>query len=445
MANILVVDDSLIMRKNLKVILTEHGHTVIGEATNGLQAYKEYERLHPDLVTMDITMPVMDGIKAVEKIMKSFPEAKIIMVSGLDQKKMVFEALKNGAKHYIMKPITPDKILYVLNLVLNSNNLEDSSINLSDTNDDALNNMWLEIKESKDEIVDLNKSLEEKIEERTELLEETNRKLKETVEELKMTQDKLLLSEKSAALTQMIAGISHEINTPVGICITAMSNIAEKNSEIKQSYNSGKIRKSEFDRYLNLVDETTNLVLLNLNKASDLIRSLKQVAVDQSSEIKRSFVMRNYIEDVLLSLKPELKKHKHTIAVNCDSNIKICSYPGAFSQIITNLVMNTLIHGYDNINKDDEVKINFNVTKGVDSLLFEYSDEGKGIAKEYQDKIFDAFFTTKRGSGGTGLGLNIVYNIITQTLNGTIKCESEPGLGTAFIINIPFEENEYNS
>lgn len=436
MANIMIVDDSIIMRKNLKTILNSAGHTVIGEATNGLQAYNDYKNLMPDLVTMDITMPVMDGVQCTKKIINEYPDAKIIMISALDQKNMVFQALENGAKHYIIKPIVPDNLLRVINEVLMFNRLDDYSRELG-SKDEALDNMWVEIKESKDEIVDLNKSLEDIVEERTSQLENANRKLKDTLGELKATQEKLIQSEKSAALAGMVAGVAHEINTPIGLCITTVSYLEETNKDFSDLYKNGSLKKSELEKFLNTVNEATNLTLINLRKASDLVRSFKQVAVDQSSEQERVFYLKAYINDVLLSLRPELKKRNCNININCDDSLTIKSFPGVFSQIITNLVMNTLIHGYE---EGENVKINFNITKGNGNLLFEYFDEGKGIKKDIQDKIFDPFFTTKRGNGGTGLGLNIVNNLVVNNLNGTIKCESEEGNGTAFIINIPVSE-----
>lgn len=436
MARVLIADDSIIMRKNLKSILTEAGHTVVAEASNGIQAYSEYEKFTPDLVTMDITMPILDGLQAVKKIIRSFPDAKIIMISAFDQKNMVFQALETGAKHYIMKPITPEKVLSVVNEVLQYDRLKNYSKELGSKNQ-ALSYMWHEIKDSKEEILEISKNTEEIVEERTAELENTNRRLKEALENLKKTEQKLILSEKSAALTNLVAGMAHEINTPIGICVTAVSFLQEKNSELNDLYMSGTMKKSDFEKYLNLITETTNSTLLNLNRASNLIRSFKLVAVDQSNEEKRTFNMKHYIEDILLTLKPELKKRKHEIKLNCAEDFIVNSYPGTISQIMTNLVMNSLIHGYD---EGEKVTLSFNITKGNNHILFEYTDDGKGIKKEIQGKIFDAFFTTKRGNGGTGLGLHIVYNLVTQTLGGTINCESEENMGTAFTITIPLEK-----
>lgn len=259
----------------------------------------------------------------------------------------------------------------------------------------------------------------------------------EALENLKETEQKLILSEKSAVLTNLVAGMAHEINTPIGICITAISYLQEKNKELNSIYKSGEMKKSEFERYLNSITEITNSTLLNLSKASNLIRSFKMIAVNQANEEKRIFNIKEYIDDVILTLIPELKKKEYEIRLNCQDSFLINSYPGILSQIITNLVMNSLVHGYD---EGDKVTLSFAVTKGDNHILFEYADDGKGINKEIQNKIFDAFFTTKGCNGSTGLGLHIVYNLVTQTLGGTISCKSNEGIGTTFTITIPIED-----
>lgn len=259
----------------------------------------------------------------------------------------------------------------------------------------------------------------------------------QVLEDLNETDQKRILSEKSTVLTNLVSGMAHEVNTPIGICITAISYLQEKNIELYSIYKSGKMKKSEFEKYLNLITETTNSTLLNLTKASNLIRSFKTVSADQSNEEKRIFNIKEYIDNVILTLIPELKKRKYEIILSCEDNLQINNYPGILAQIITNLVMNSLIHGYNN---GDKVTLSFAVTKVNNHILFVYTDDGKGINKEIQDKIFDAFFTTKRANGGTGLGLHIVYNLVTQTLGGTISCKSDEGIGTAFTITIPIQD-----
>jgi signal transduction histidine kinase len=194
------------------------------------------------------------------------------------------------------------------------------------------------------------------------------------------------------------------------------------------------MKRSDLEGFFNVSGETSMIILTNLERAANLIKSFKQVAVDQSSEVKRKFIVKNYIEEVLLSLKPQLKKTELQTIINCKDDLIIDSYPGALSQIITNLVMNSIIHAFD---ENASGTLTFSVNKEDMNLIFTYSDDGKGIASDVKTKIFDPFFTTGRAKGGTGLGLHIVYNLVTQTLGGTIECQSEPGQGSSFIIKFP--------
>jgi signal transduction histidine kinase len=301
---------------------------------------------------------------------------------------------------------------------------------------EALQLAWEEINESKEEIFELNKTLEKRVLDRTRDLEVSNSDLKVAMEKLQLTQHQLIQSEKMVALGGLVAGVSHEINTPVGVSVTAASHLQERTKEITSFYASGSMKKSDLEKYLNLANESAEVILSNLRRASELIKSFKQVAVDQSDEQKRNFKVKEYIEQVLLSLKPRLKKTRISIGVNCNEELQVNSFPGALSQIITNLVMNSLLHAFD---EGQEGTIIFDVEKQDNNVLFTFSDNGKGINEDIIEKIFDPFFTTKRGKGGTGLGLNIVYNIVTQTLGGSIECESKTSIGTFFKIVFPVE------
>jgi signal transduction histidine kinase len=176
------------------------------------------------------------------------------------------------------------------------------------------------------------------------------------------------------------------------------------------------------------------MILKNLQRAAELIQSFKQVAVDQSSEERRVFPVKAYLEEVLLSLHPKIKRTHHTVEIHAPDDLALDSYPGAFSQIVTNLVMNSLVHAYE---ADESGHLVFDLNQRDGYLIFEYADDGKGISKENLGKIFDPFFTTKRGQGGSGLGLHIIYNLVTQKLDGTIRCESAEGRGTRFLIEVP--------
>ncbi|KAF5039784.1 Sensor kinase CckA [anaerobic digester metagenome] len=179
--------------------------------------------------------------------------------------------------------------------------------------------------------------------------------------------------------------------------------------------------------------------LINLNRASDLIRSFKMVAADQISESRRSFNVREYVGQVLLSLRPKLKKTSHTVEVVCDEDLIVVSYPGAFSHILTNFIVNTLTHAYDE-GQEGHIRIEIARTDGV--LNMTYSDDGRGMPPEVQEKIFEPFFTTARAKGSTGLGLHIVFNTVTRTLGGTVTCCSAPGHGTTFQVRVPIGQGE---
>ncbi|WP_135546391.1 HAMP domain-containing sensor histidine kinase [Paenibacillus cymbidii] len=256
-------------------------------------------------------------------------------------------------------------------------------------------------------------------------------KLESRYEELQNAQKQLVQSEKMVALGSLVAGISHEINTPVGIGVTAVSFLDQKTNEFAVSFRENKVKRSDVETYLRTIGDSIAIIRTNLQRASDLVRSFKQVSVDQSSEARRTFRVKEYLEEVLLSLHPRLKKTHQQVVVDCDESIEITSFPGAISQIVTNLLMNSLTHAYE---PDDEGTIRIAVARSGDKLTFRYSDDGKGMEPDVASKMFDPFFTTNRGGGGTGLGMHIVYNLATQTLGGTIHCESERGVGTTVTI-----------
>jgi two-component system NtrC family sensor kinase len=261
--------------------------------------------------------------------------------------------------------------------------------------------------------------------------------LQQAVQTIRQTQKQLVESEKMVALGNLVAGVSHEINTPIGIGVTAASYLDEKSKEFLAIYRENNMKRSHLDDYLKTVTETTGMIQTNLFRASELIKSFKQVAVDRSAQTKRKFMLKNYIQDVLVSLKPNLKKTKHRVSVYGSEDIEIFSDPGAISQIITNFIMNSLIHGYD---AGAEGQISIRITAQDHNVTIEYSDDGRGMPQETLDQIYDPFFTTNRGGGGTGLGMHIVYNLVTQSLGGSIRCESTTGAGTAFFIRIPMSE-----
>ena len=284
---------------------------------------------------------------------------------------------------------------------------------------------------------ELNQELEEHVADRTAKLRDANIALQQNIQHLKEAQGQLVESEKMAALGGLVAGIAHEINTPVGIGVTAASHLAQKITSFEQLVTSGAVKRADLSKHMCTCKETCQMILTNLQRAADLIRSFKLVAVDQSSQQKRSFDVKEYIGEILLSLRPQLNKTQHTVEVNCPDNLTINSYPGAFSQILTNFILNSLIHGFEEKPKG---KIEIDITQENGALSLAYHDDGKGIPQEALPKIFEPFYTTKRGHGGSGLGLHVAYNLVTQTLGGRIRCESLPYKRTSFVLELPLSK-----
>ena len=270
-------------------------------------------------------------------------------------------------------------------------------------------------------------TLEQKVEQRT-------AQLLKTLEDLKATQKKLVESEKMAALGNLVAGVAHEINTPVGTSITVASTLADETQTFINAVRGGQLKRSVLNNYLELAEESTQLMLSNLHRAGDLIQSFKQIANDQSCLERRCFHLQNYIEEIALSLDPQLKQTPHTLTVEGDETLIVESYPGALAQIATNLVTNSLTHAYS---PSEAGQLRFDIRQEGDKVKIEYEDNGCGIAQENIDKIFEPFFTTARHRGGTGLGLHIVYNLVTQKLQGTIDVRSKINEGTRFIVTLP--------
>lgn len=286
-----------------------------------------------------------------------------------------------------------------------------------------------EIRAQSEQLEMANRELEQQKEEVTAQRDELNL----TLERLKSAQDKLIESEKMASLGSLVAGVAHEINTPVGVGITAATVLLDAIKKLADIYEKGELSNEQFEASLERIYESGNLVLSNLNRAGELISSFKRVSIDQSVEEIREIDLGAYAEEVVKSLNPEFKNTSIKIVLNCPERIVVNSYPGAYAQIFTNFLINSKIHGFD---QGQQGKINLEIVKKDSTVQIVYSDNGKGIPEANLKKIFDPFFTTNKQKG-TGLGMHIIYNLITQRLGGTIRCESEPGKGVKFLIELP--------
>ena len=275
------------------------------------------------------------------------------------------------------------------------------------------------------------------VHEKNEQLKESHKELKvlleQQSEELESTQMQLIEAEKMSSLGELVAGVSHEVSTPIGICITAQSFFIDETKSIQKKFDDGSMARQDFVSFIEIALDNGQIITANLNRTAELIKNFKQVAVDQCIEDLRSFGMHRYITDLLTTLKPRIKSLQHTIEVTGDDKLMITSLPGAVAQIITNLVMNSIIHGFESTDKGN---IEINVSTAVNGIRLIYKDDGKGMSEESLTKVFDPFFTTRKGKGGTGLGMNIVYKLITDSLHGKIECKSELGKGVFFDIFI---------
>ncbi len=267
----------------------------------------------------------------------------------------------------------------------------------------------------------------------TELMER-NQKLTEALNVLKETQNSLVQVEKMAVLGQLVAGVAHEINTPLGISVTASSYLKDKLEHITTLFQTNALKKSELEDFLMNIGETVNLIGANLLRAANLITSFKQTSADQTSEEKRVIRLQEYLTEVVNSLSPALKKTKLKLQINCLTDLSVDTYPGIVFQIVANLVMNSIMHGFE---PQEEGHITLTVTDTDTEIIMDYADTGKGIPEQLHKKIFEPFFTTARNKGGIGLGLNIIYNKIVQTLKGNIICQNKATKGANFIITFP--------
>lgn len=287
----------------------------------------------------------------------------------------------------------------------------------------------------------LNESLEQRVDERTNELKQANTRLNDNMIALQEAQSELVQSQKMASLGSLVAGISHEINTPIGIGLTSATSIEEEVNDFIDKYQNASIKKSDLDLFLQHVKDATKIMTHNIWRASELISSFKQVSVDQTNDNYREINLYSYINEIIISMRPTLKKIEISVYNKVDDDIIIYTNPGAIYQILTNFIDNSLKHGFIDL---DSGQITIASTKENGELKLVYDDTGEGINESIKNRIFDPFFTTKRGNGGSGLGLNIVYNLVTSTLKGKISVISKENNGARFEILLPKINRDIN-
>jgi len=282
--------------------------------------------------------------------------------------------------------------------------------------------------------------LENQVKERTHVIEiqkqeilHQKEELQTTLENLRKTQGQLIESEKMAALGGLVAGVAHEINTPVGIGITAITTLMDDIQKTAERFKKNEISRQDFKEFMQSTYDTGELIHKNLERTASLVQSFKQVSVDQVTEQQRVFNIKAYLEDIIFSLRPRLRKKDIRLVIDCDDKLELNSFPGVFAQIFTNMLLNSLQHAFSD---KDTGNIIITVNMSKEFLYIQYSDDGHGISRKDLPHVFEPFYTTDQQKG-LGLGLNITYNLIRQKLNGFITCVSEPGMGAAFKIEIP--------
>lgn len=267
-------------------------------------------------------------------------------------------------------------------------------------------------------------------------LQSANEELRTTVDYLNEMREKMIEQEKMASLGGLVAGVAHEINTPVGSALTAVTYLPSLLEEFRAKVDSNTLRRSDLTKFLDSMDEAVRLSVLNLTRAGDLVSSFKKISADQAMDDCIEFDLSVAIHDVVLSLRHEYKNKPIHIEVECPDpgTLTIRNHPGAFVQILTNLVMNSIRHGLAGM---EEGVISITARADSDGVIVFYADNGRGMPPEVRAHMFDPFFTTARGAGGTGLGMSIVYNLVTQRMGGTIDVQSAPGEGVLFTLRLP--------
>jgi signal transduction histidine kinase len=257
----------------------------------------------------------------------------------------------------------------------------------------------------------------------------------DALRDLQDAQRSLIEAEKFAALGGLVAGVAHEVNNPVGISLTVASSFARRCAQFSDEIRDGAVRRSKLEEFVAGGHEAAKQLVTNLNRAADLIQSFKQVAVDRSDAERRVFNLREATEQMMVSLRPALKHSLVWLSVDVPAEISLKSYPGPYGQVLTNLVLNALTHAFPD-KRAGTLRLSARKL-GIEQVEIEFADDGVGMSEEVQRRAFEPFFTTRRNRGGTGLGLHIVYNLVTRRLGGTLRLESQPGHGTVFRIRLP--------
>ncbi|MEP4889323.1 MAG: ATP-binding protein [Aliiglaciecola sp.] len=262
------------------------------------------------------------------------------------------------------------------------------------------------------------------------------------LENLKFAQDKLIESEKISAMGGVVAGISHEVNTPLGVSITAISHLIETVDDLDDTFQQGTLDKDKFEDFIEAANDLSKMALKNLHRAAKLMTSFKRISVDQTKDGLDEINVRELLEELFINFELQYKDINFDVSLDCDPTIVIRSYPSAFLQIISALVANSMLHGFKDSDHNNHIKISVRLDVQEQHHVLRYSDNGHGVDETLLSKIFEPFYTTNRGAGNAGLGLSVVNNLIKQKLHGELSygCEDKQGFWIEFsLINHQFD------
>lgn len=298
-----------------------------------------------------------------------------------------------------------------------------------------------ERRRAQQEILELNTQLEARVAQRTSDLQSANFELSQTLGTLNMAKDQLVQSEKLAALGALVAGVAHELNTPIGNGLTVASSLEYRVQEFDRLMASG-LKRSDLQSFIDDTRQAADILSRNLMRAGALVASFKQVAVDQTSSQRRRFSLSSVASEILITLNPAIRKSACTVSMDMQNDLRMDSYPGPLGQVLANLINNAIIHGFDGGKIPGTITLVARA-EGVSQVVVQVRDAGRGIQKADLHRVFEPFFTTRLGQGGSGLGLHIAHSIVTGVLGGSIDVSSEAGSGATFTLTLPLCAPEF--
>jgi len=382
---ILIAEDNETDRLLLSSFVKRLGHEVV-LACDGQEAVELFEKEQPHIILLDALMPRMSGFDAALSIKKLADKTlvPIIFLTSLSDAESLVMGLEAGGDDFLSKPYN--------HIILKAKI-------------DAFNRMRV-----------------------------NHNHLQKALEDLKKSKNQLVQREKMASLGELVAGVAHEVNTPIGVSITAVSYLESELELLQKNYQEGLLTENKFKEFIGNVHESVEITQINLKRAATLINSFKHVAVDQANSKPRTIFLKSHVGEVISSLQHQFKRTQYQILVDCPEELACTCDAGALSHVISHLVANSLLHGFEGL---DTGCISIVISLEGENIKLDYRDDGVGMTEERVKKVFDPFFTTKRGQGACGLGAHIVYNQVNQNLGGQVKVNSRPDEGTFYEVVFP--------